>query len=86
MLDREQISILSEEFESKTPQEILTWAIGEFWPQIAMSSSFQTQSMPLLHMATRVRRDLLVFFLDTGYHFWDTLTFFIFKHKPAPFL
>ena len=31
--------------------------------------------MPLLHMATRIRRDLLVFFLDTGYHFWDTLTF-----------
>lgn len=26
-------------------------------------------------MATRIRRDLLVFFLDTGYHFWDTLTF-----------
>jgi len=75
MLDRTQISILSEEFESRTPQEILTWAIGEFWPQIAMSSSFQTQSMPLLHMATRIRRDLLLFFLDTGYHFWDTLTF-----------
>jgi len=75
MLDKEQVFALSEEFESKTPQEILAWAIGEFWPQIAMSSSFQTQSMPLLHMATSIRRDLLVFFLDTGYHFWDTLTF-----------
>jgi phosphoadenosine phosphosulfate reductase len=53
----------------------LTWAIDEFWPQIAMSSSFQTQSMPLLHMATRIRRDLLIFFLDTGYHFWETLIF-----------
>jgi len=75
MLDKEQVFALSEEFESKTPQVILAWAIGEFWPQIAMSSSFQTQSMPLLHMATSIRRDLLVFFLDTGYHFWDTLTF-----------
>lgn len=75
MLDKRQIAALSEEFESKTPQEILTWAIDTFWPQIAMSSSFQTQSMPLLHMATRIRRDLLIFFLDTGYHFWDTLTF-----------
>jgi phosphoadenosine phosphosulfate reductase len=75
VLTKDEISRLSDEFESKTPQEILTWAIDEFWPQIAMSSSFQTQSMPLLHMATLIRRDLLIFFLDTGYHFWDTLTF-----------
>lgn len=75
MLTKEQVEHLSEEFETKTPQEILTWAIDQFWPQIAMSSSFQTQSMPLLHMATRIRRDLLIFFLDTGYHFWETLIF-----------
>ena len=75
MLTKEEVTQLSDEFESKKPQEILTWAIDAFWPQIAMSSSFQTQSMPLLHMATRIRRDLLIFFLDTGYHFWDTLAF-----------
>jgi phosphoadenosine phosphosulfate reductase len=75
MLTKKQVAQLSEEFETKTPQEILTWAIDKFWPQIAMSSSFQTQSMPLLYMATRIRRDLLIFFLDTGYHFWETLIF-----------
>ena len=31
--------------------------------------------MPLLHMASKVRRDILIFFLDTGYHFWETLIF-----------
>ena len=71
----EEISRLSEDFEKSTPQEILSWAIERFWPQIAMSSSFQTHSLPLLHMACGIRRDLLVLFLDTGYHFWDTLTF-----------
>lgn len=75
MLSKKQIAQLSDEFETRTPQEILTWAIAEFWPQIAMSSSFQTQSMPLLHMASRIRRDLLILFLDTGYHFWETLIF-----------
>jgi phosphoadenosine phosphosulfate reductase len=75
MLTPLEIERLSDEFETKTPQEIITWAIDTFWPQIVLSSSFQTQSMPLLHMATRIRRDLLVFFLDTGYHFWDTLIF-----------
>lgn len=75
MFSTEEIERLSQEFEAKTPQEIIRWAVDAFWPQIALSSSFQTQSMPLLHMASRVRRDLLVFFLDTGYHFWDTLIF-----------
>ena len=75
MLSQAELTQLSGQFETRTPQEILTWAIDTFWPQIAMSSSFQTQSMPLLHMATRIRRDLLIFFLDTSYHFWDTLIF-----------
>ena len=75
MLTPLEIEQLSEEFETKTPQEILTWAIDTFWPQIALSSSFQTQSMPLLYMASRIRRDILVLFLDTGYHFWETSTF-----------
>jgi len=54
MLTREEICRLSDSFESKTPQEILTWAIAEFWLEIALNSSFQTQSMPLLHMAARI--------------------------------
>ncbi|HEX2994897.1 MAG TPA: phosphoadenylyl-sulfate reductase [Anaerolineales bacterium] len=75
MLKPLEIEQLSEEFETKTPQEIIKWAVDTFWPQIALSSSFQTQSMPLLHMASHIRRDILVFFIDTGYHFWDTLIF-----------
>lgn len=75
MLTPLEIERLSQEFETKTPQEIITWAVETFWPQIALSSSFQTQSMPLLHMASQIRRDILIFFIDTGYHFWDTLIF-----------
>jgi len=75
MLSVQKIKRLSEEFETKTPQEIIEWAVNRFSPEIAMSSSFQTQSMPLLHMATRIQPDLPVFFIDTGYHFWETLMF-----------
>jgi phosphoadenosine phosphosulfate reductase len=75
MLSVVEVERLSEEFETKTPQEIIEWAVGSYWPEIAMSSSFQTQSMPLLHMATRIKHDLLIFFIDTGYHFWETLMF-----------
>lgn len=70
-----EIEKFSQEFESKTPQEIIQWAVAEYWPEVALSSSFQTQSMPLLHMVTKIKRDVPVFFIDTGYQFWDTLTF-----------
>lgn len=40
-----------------------------------MSSSFQTQSVPLLHMVSRVIPDTTILFLDTGYHFPETLAF-----------
>ena len=70
-----EVERLSQEMETKTPQEIIIWAVDTFWPAIALSSSFQTQSMPLLHMATRIKHDLPIYFLDTGYHFWETLMF-----------
>jgi phosphoadenosine phosphosulfate reductase len=70
-----EVERLSLELESKSPQEIIFWAVETFWPAIVLSSSFQTQSVPLLHMATRIKPDLPIFFLDTGYHFWETLMF-----------
>jgi phosphoadenosine phosphosulfate reductase len=75
MLSKDEIETLSQDFETKTPQQIIQWAVDTFWPQVALSSSFQTQSVPLLHMASLIRRDILIFFLDTGYHFWETLMF-----------
>lgn len=60
---------------SQTPEEIITWAVETFAPQIAVSSSFQTQSLPLLRIASRIDPEILVFFLDTGFHFWETLMF-----------
>jgi len=75
MLTPLEVDQLADEFETKTPQEIIKWAVDTFWPQIAMSSSFQTQSVPLLHMVSRINRNLLIFFIDTGYHFWETAIF-----------
>jgi len=70
-----EINRLSAEFEAKTPQEILAWTNETFWPDVALSSSLQTQSIPLLHMTTHLKPDIRVFFLDTGFHFWESLIF-----------
>ena len=64
MLSVYKIEKFSKEFETKTPQEIIEWAVGVYWPEIAMSSSFQTQSVPLLHMVIQIKHDLPVFFID----------------------
>ncbi len=75
MLSVYKVEKFSAEFEGKTPQEIIEWAADRFSQKMAMSSSFQTQSMPLLHMVTQILPDIPVLFIDTGYHFWETLMF-----------
>lgn len=39
------------------------------------SSSFQTNSVLLLHMVSQIDPDLPIYFLDTGYHFPETLKY-----------
>ena len=43
--------------------------------RIFASSSFQTQSLPLLHILSVHRPSIEIVFLDTGYHFPETLEF-----------
>jgi phosphoadenosine phosphosulfate reductase len=66
---------LSRPLEDASAQEILLWAAASFAGHIAVSSSFQTQSVPLLHMLATTAPQLPVLFLDTGYHFPETIAF-----------
>ena len=43
--------------------------------KIFASSSFQTQSIPLLHMLSVVDNSIPIYFLNTGFHFPETLNF-----------
>lgn len=61
--------------ERPSPEEVLRWAWETFAPAVVASSSFQTQSVPLLHMISRVCPEMPVFFIDTGFHFPETLAF-----------
>jgi phosphoadenosine phosphosulfate reductase len=66
---------LNAEFEAKKPQEIIAWAVKEFAPSLAMTSSFGPESGVLLHMASRIDANIPVLFLETGYHFPETLEY-----------
>ena len=66
---------LNQEFETKKPWEIIAWAIKEFSPRFAMTSSFGPESGTLLHMASQIDKNIPVLFLETGYHFPETLEY-----------
>ncbi|MFW5725189.1 MAG: phosphoadenosine phosphosulfate reductase family protein, partial [Bacteroidota bacterium] len=38
-----------------------------------VTSSFQSQSLPLLHIISKTAPDIPVCFINTGYHFPETL-------------
>ena len=40
--------------QDASPEKILAWTWKTFAPRVLASSSFQTQSVPLLHMISRV--------------------------------
>ncbi len=69
------LAALNEKFEKEQPQVILRWAIEEFRPKIAVSSSFQTESIVLLDMVSKIDPVIKIFFLETGFHFQETLDF-----------
>ena len=43
--------------------------------RLLVSSSFQTHSIPLLHIISQLTPDTPVAFLETGYHFAETISF-----------
>lgn len=59
------------ELEGAPPIEVLRWAIDRFSPNFAITASMQ--DTVLVHMASKVRPGVPVIFLDTGYHFPETL-------------
>ena len=54
----------------------MRWALEESGlGQIAIASAFQVEGTALIHMAAQVRPDVPILFLETGFHFAETLAF-----------
>lgn len=70
------IEELSDWFKDAQPQDVLRWALLEAgFDRVAVASSFQAEGTAVIHMATRIRPDVPVLFIDTGFHFAETLAF-----------
>jgi phosphoadenosine phosphosulfate reductase len=56
------------------PGDIMRWAIDGV-DRIAIATSFQSSGLVLLHLLRDIKPDIPVLFLDTGFHFEETLAF-----------
>jgi phosphoadenosine phosphosulfate reductase len=64
---------LNEELETAPAAEVIGWAVDRFGGELALASSFQ--DCVIIDLVTRVDPGLEVVFLDTGFHFPETLEY-----------
>ncbi|MGH2735520.1 MAG: phosphoadenylyl-sulfate reductase [Actinomycetota bacterium] len=60
--------------ERAHPRDILAWAALGI-DRLAVATSFQSSGLVILHMLRELRPDVPVLFLETGFHFQETLAF-----------
>lgn len=73
-LSEEEIASISAGFESEPAPKIVRWAVETFGDDLCITASFQ--DAVLVDLATRVKPDIEVVFIDTGDHFpatYDTV-------------
>src|SRR5947208_3392029 len=67
---------LNERFEHEEAPEILRWALVDSdLERVAVASSFQAEGTCVIDMAVKLRPDVPILFLETGFHFAETLAF-----------
>jgi phosphoadenosine phosphosulfate reductase len=73
----EEFVLVSEELEGldhvKAAASAIEWAVDRYGDDVVVASSFQ--DLVLVDMARTVRPDIEIIFLDTEYHFPETLAF-----------
>ena len=72
IIDIAKIERLGIEFEKKSPEEIIGWALAEYGSRISFASSFGAEDVALIDMIAKIKQGVRVFTLETGYLFTET--------------
>jgi phosphoadenosine phosphosulfate reductase len=76
LLPAAEVSSLNQKFEDAYPLDILRWAFDQSGlERVAIASAFQAEGTVVMHLATTIRPDVPILFLETGYQFAETLAF-----------
>jgi phosphoadenosine phosphosulfate reductase len=65
----------NERFETTPPEEILRWTVETFSPDAVLTMSFQHEGVVIAHMLRGIAPATPILFIDTGYHFPETLAY-----------
>jgi len=66
LIDELEAGELSVQFEGEEPQDVIAWGIERFSPGIAISTSFQIDTVCMIDMAWEIDPNVKVFSVDTG--------------------
>ena len=62
-------------FEADTPETVIAWALQQWGSRLGFCTSFQTEGMVLIDMASKMKADIRVFTIDTGRLHQETYAF-----------
>jgi phosphoadenosine phosphosulfate reductase len=63
----------SRALEKASPEEILTWAVENYYPRFTMATGLGPEGCVIISMLAKIEPRVYVFNLDTGYQFPETL-------------
>ncbi len=69
----EWIAEQSRRLEGQSPEKILTWAVGRYFPRFTMATGLGPEGCVIISMLAKIEPRVYVFNLDTGYQFRETL-------------
>lgn len=69
------LDAVNRELDSATPEAILAWTWSTFQPQVMLTCSFQHDGVVLAHMLRTIAPQVPVVFINTGFHFPETLAY-----------
>lgn len=69
----EELAEHSRRLDGASPQEIISWAVKQYFPKLTMATAFGPEGCVIIHMLAGIERRTHVFNLETGYQFKETL-------------
>ena len=71
-LTDEELQEISAEYETRSPEAVLRWALEQFDDAVALATGFGAEGCVLIHMLAGINPDARIFYLDTDLLFPET--------------
>lgn len=72
-MDRKEVATFAEQFEGKPAEAVVNWAVEHFGDKLAVGTSLGAEAIVIMDLVTQANPKIPFIFLDTGFHFADTL-------------